>query len=75
MNAQQEASVYAQDLSQVNDTETDLNKPLETETSNPNFMMQTQSNISLSKENPLNENEETKRDSRRRQVDQDAELP
>ena len=40
LNAQQEASVFAQDLSQINDTETDLNKPLETEpASTTNFML------------------------------------
>ena len=50
LNPHQAASVFAQDHSQVNDTETDLNKPLETE---PSFMMQTQSNINDSKDNPL----------------------
>ena len=74
MNPHQEASVFAQDLSQVNDTETDLNKPLETE---PSFMMQTQSNINESKENPLNDQEPEERKSRTKKVakDQDSELP
>ena len=76
LNAHQEASVFAQDLSQVNETETDLNKPLETETTT-NFMLQTQSNITGSMENPLNEVVEEKKQTRGRskKIDQDAELP
>jgi len=38
LNAHQEASIFAQDLSQINDTETEFNKILETD---PNFTLQT----------------------------------
>ena len=75
MHPQQEASVFAQDLSQINDTETDLNKPLETETSAANNFMTQQSNVSASKENPLNEQAEETKEQRGRKLDQDAELP